>query len=372
MPSVGAERLRARARALLAASLMAPLVLAGCTSGSPSPPAGGGSTGGGALAERLAAEATVDGAVGHLQALQDIADRNGGNRALGTPGYDESVEYVAAALRRAGFQVETPVVAVGDEGGGDEGGGDEDEGAAVARTTRNVIAQTTGGRADEVVLSGAHLDSVPEGPGINDDGSGVAANLEIALRLGADAPVTNAVRFVWFGAEEEGLVGSQQYVRGLPAEGQRDIALMLNADMIASPNAGYFVYDGDNSDGGGTEEAAEGSLAIERLLVDRLASLGVQARGTPFNGDSDYSPFVEAGVPSGGVFTGDAPSMTPEQAALWGGRAGVPFDVCYHRACDTISNIDRVAYQRMLNTLAFGIGSFATDLNGLPPRADRG
>ena len=352
------------------AAVIASLVLTGCASGSGSTPAagGGGPVGGGPLAERLAAEATVDGAVGHLQALQDIADRNGGNRAAGTPGYDQSVEYVASTLSRAGFRVETPTIAVTSDN-------DEDEGAedtVGARTTRTVVAQTTTGRTDEVVLSGSHLDSVPEGPGINDDGSGVAANLEIALRLGADAPVTNAVRFVWFGAEEEGLVGSQQYVQGLSADRRRDIALMLNSDMIASPNAGYFVYDGDGSDPGSTEDAAAGSQTIERLLVDRLASLGVPAQGTPFNGDSDYGPFVEAAIPSGGVFTGDAPSKTPEQAALWGGRAGVPFDVCYHRACDTTSNIDRVAYGRMLNALAFGIGSFATDLGGLPPRAERG
>ena len=349
------------------AAVIASLVLTGCASASGPAPAGGGSgpVGGGPLAERLATEATVDGAVGHLEALQAIADRNGGNRAVGTPGYDQSVEYVASTLSQAGFRVETPTIAVTSED-------DEDEGAAGARTTRSVIAQTTTGRTDEVVLTGAHLDSVPEGPGINDDGSGVAANLEIALRLGADAPVTNAVRFVWFGAEEEGLVGSQQYVQGLSADRRRDIALMLNSDMIASPNAGYFVYDGDGSDPGSTEDAAAGSPTIERLLVDRLASLGVQAQGAPFNGDSDYGPFVEAAIPSGGVFTGDAPSKTPEQAALWGGRAGVPFDVCYHRACDTTGNIDRVAYGRMLNALAFGIGSFATDLDGLPARAERG
>ena len=352
-------------RALVAA-VMASLVLTGCASTTGSAPAGGGGpVGGGPLAERLATEATVDGAVGHLEALQAIADRNGGNRAVGTPGYDQSVEYVASTLSRAGYRVETPTIAVTSED-------DEDEGSTGARTTRSVIAQTTTGRTDEVVLSGAHLDSVPEGPGINDDGSGVAANLEIALRLGAAAPVTNAVRFIWFGAEEEGLIGSQQYVQGLSADRRRDIALMLNSDMIASPNAGYFVYDGDGSDPGSTETAAAGSPTIERLLVDRLASMGVPAQGTPFNGDSDYGPFVEAAIPSGGVFTGDAPSKTPEQAALWGGRAGVPFDVCYHRACDTTSNIDRVAYGRMLNALAFGIGSFATDLAGLPPRAERG
>lgn len=355
---------------VLVAAFTASLVLTGCASGSAPAPAGGRPVGGGPLAERLAAEATVDGAVGHLQALQAIADRNGGNRAVGTPGYDQSVEYVASTLSRAGYRVETPTIVVAGED--DEDGGTEGtEDTAGVLTARTVIAQTATGRTDEVVLSGAHLDSVPEGPGINDDGSGVAANLEIALRLGAAAPVTNAVRFVWFGAEEEGLVGSQQYVQGLSADQRRDIALMLNSDMIASPNAGYFVYDGDGSDPGSTEAAA-GSPTIECLLVDRLASLGAPAQGTPFNGDSDYAPFVEAAIPAGGVFTGDAPSKTPEQAALWGGRAGVPFDVCYHQACDTTSNIDRVAYGRMLNALAFGIGSFATDLDGMPPRAERG
>lgn len=324
-------------------------------------------TGDRGLPDRLATEATIDGAMSHLQALQVIADRNGGNRALGTPGYEQSVDHVADVLRRAGFRVETPTVIVGGEGGGDD-----EDGAGAARTTRSVIAQTITGRPDEVVLSGAHLDSVPEGPGINDDGSGVAANLEIALRLGPNAAVTNAVRFAFFGAEEEDLVGSQQYLQGLSSDQQTDIAVMVNSDMIASPNAGYFVYDGDGSDGASTEQAAAGSGAIERLLVDRLASLGVQARGTPFNGDSDYSPFVEAGIGTGGVFTGDAPRMTPEQAVLWGGRADTPFDACYHRACDTITNINRVAYERMLNTLAFGVGSFAVDLNGVPPRSERG
>lgn len=351
----GPRRHPSRSRALVAL-VVAALAVAGC-SGAAAP--GSSARGDPELAERLAGEATGAGAFAHLQALQAIADRHGGNRALGTPGYDESVDYVADTLREAGYRVETPTFMAESEDGG-----------RVA--TRNVVAQTSTGRPDEVVLSGAHLDSVPAGPGINDDGSGTAAQLEIALRLGSAPPVSHAVRFVWFGAEEEGLLGSKRYVDDLSDEQRRDIAMMFNSDMVGSPNAAYLVYDGDRSDGGDGSEGPEGSAAIERLLTERLASLGVQARGAPFlSDDSDYAPFVDAGIPTGGVFTGDAGKKTPEQVALWGGRPGVAYDPCYHRACDTVANVDRVAFGRMLGALSFAVGSYAVDLGGVPARADR-
>ncbi|MGH3977947.1 MAG: M28 family peptidase, partial [Pseudonocardiaceae bacterium] len=112
------------------------------------------------------------------------------------------------------------------------------------RITRNVIAQTRSGRADNVVMAGAHLDSVEAGPGISDNGTGSATLLETALALGGNPRVNNAVRFSWWGAEELGLLGSTAYVSGLPFEQQLDIALYLNFDMVGSPNAAYFAYDG--------------------------------------------------------------------------------------------------------------------------------
>lgn len=355
---------------LVAVLVLAPLVLTACAAGPGSataatrPAATSGDRG---LADRLAASVGGDRTFPHLQALQAIADRNGGNRAAGTRGDDESVDYVAATLRRAGFQVETPSVAVENDSHRDNG----PAGAAPRNVTRNVVAQTTTGRTDDVVLVGAHLDSVRRGPGIDDDGSGVAAGLAAATALGSAPPVTNAVRFVFFGAEEQGLVGSDQYVQALAPDQRRDIAVMLNSDMIAGPNAGYFVYDGDNSDGRNSDDAAPGSDVVERLLTQRLATLGVQAQGTPFISDSDYQAFLRAGIATGGVFTGDAGIKTPEQAQLWGGRAGVAFDPCYHRPCDTVANIDRVALDRNANALAFGIGTLAVDLGGIPPPDQR-
>jgi Zn-dependent M28 family amino/carboxypeptidase len=245
---------------------------------------------------------------------------------------------------------------------------------ATSVVTRNVIAQTTTGRTDEVVMAGAHLDSVPEGPGINDNGSGSAGQLETALSLGSAPPVTNAVRFAWWGAEEAGLLGSTAYVRGLTPEARRDIAVLLNTDMIGSPNPAYFAYDGDNSDGVGAPAGPAGSDGIERTLTAALAATGVQPRGTDFDGRSDYGPFVAAGIPSGGLFTGAEELKTPDQAAVWGGQAGAPYDRCYHQACDTVANVDRVALDRMLDALAVTTATYAIDLggpNGVPTRDRR-
>jgi Zn-dependent M28 family amino/carboxypeptidase len=242
------------------------------------------------------------------------------------------------------------------------------------RQTRNVIAQTTTGRTDEVIMAGAHLDSVHEGPGINDNGSGSAAQLETALRLGSAPPVRNAVRFAWWGAEEYGLLGSEDYVKKLSPDAKRDIALVLNDDMLGSPNPAYLAYDGDNSDRVGEPAGPPGSDAIERTALAALATQGVQGRGTDFDGRSDYGPFVEAGIPAGGFFTGAEGDMTPEQAQLWGGQAGKPYDPCYHQACDTIADVDRTALERMMRAFATTVATYAVDSggpNGVPARDQR-
>jgi Zn-dependent M28 family amino/carboxypeptidase len=243
------------------------------------------------------------------------------------------------------------------------------------KTGRSIVAQTRTGRGDNVVMLGSHLDSVPEGPGINDNGSGSAALLETALQLGGSPDVENAVRFAWWGAEELGLVGSEAYVAGLTFEQQVDIALYLNFDMIASPNAGYFVYDGDDSDGTGAGPGPVGSGQLEKTLVDYLVGTEkVFTGGTDFDGRSDYGPFIAAGIPSSGVFTGAEAPKGDLAAALWGGTAGVAYDKCYHQACDNLQNINRLALERNSHAIAYATGLYATsteDVNGVPPRDAR-
>ncbi|HEY5786379.1 MAG TPA: M28 family peptidase [Microlunatus sp.] len=241
------------------------------------------------------------------------------------------------------------------------------------RRSKNVIAETKTGRGNNVVMAGAHLDAVYAG--INDNGSGSAALLDVALKLGASPKLSNKVRFAWWGAEELGLIGSTEYVRGLTFEQQLDIALYLNFDMVGSPNAGYFVYDGDDSDGVGAGEGPYGSKQIEKTFVDFFdARLGVETEGTDFTGRSDYGEFIAQGIPAGGLFTGAEGIMTADQAAKWDGTAGIAYDPCYHQVCDNLGNVDRVALDRNLDAMAWAIGVYAystEEVNGVPSRTQR-
>ena len=203
-------------------------------------------------------------------------------------------------------------------------------------TTRNVIAETPGGDSENVVVVGAHLDSVSRGPGINDNGSGSAAILKVAEVYAAQGRTPrNKLRFIWFGAEEQSLLGSNFYVANLDADERDDIMAMLNFDMIGSPNYARFVYDGDGS---ATSPAGPpGSGFIEKVFVDYFNSQGQANEPTQFSGRSDYGPFIAVGIPAGGLFTGAEVPKTAAQVLLYGGTAGVPYDPCYHLACDTFA-----------------------------------
>jgi Zn-dependent M28 family amino/carboxypeptidase len=449
-------------------------------------------------AQTLRQKVTVDAMYGHLEQLQQIADAHGGNRAVGTPGYDASIEYIVKTLRDKGFDVQTPefdfrhfepgpvsltvngagvpanvleystgtgpdgvsgpmVVAPADDTPGcsasdyngrpvmgavvlvDRGSCQfsakesvavglgavalivadnvdeekvsgtlgaqndvkipvitvsKDDGARLrahpGQTTvkvdakvsnikaRNVIAQTKTGSTHNVVMTGGHLDSVPAGPGIDDNGSGVAAVLETAVQMGSSPPIQNAVRFAFWGAEELGLVGSQRYMESLDEDQLKDIALYLNFDMLGSPNPGYFTYDGDQSTppgpNEGTPRVPEGSAGIERTLVAYLTSAGKTAEDTSFNGRSDYDSFTKAGIPAGGLYSGAEENKTAEQARLWGGEADAPFDPNYHKPSDTLQHIDRAALGINGSGAAYAVGLYSQDIggrNGVPVQEDR-
>ncbi|WP_102141448.1 M28 family metallopeptidase [Mycobacterium hubeiense] len=448
------------------------------------------------FADALSRRVTGDAMWAHLEKLQQIADAHGGNRALGTPGYEASVDYVADALRDKGFDVQVPefelrlpfadtpevtvagtpieakpleftigtpgvsgplvpakvddtpgctasdydglpvkgAVALVDRGhcpfsvkqevasksgaialivannvdeermGGTLGEKTDVKIPVVSvskadgerlranpgettiklnagvRTerTRNVIAQTKTGSTSDVVMVGAHLDSVPEGPGLNDNGTGVAAVLETALQLGSSPDINNAVRFGFWGAEELGLIGSNKYIESLNMEELKDIALYLNFDMLGSPNPGYFTYDGDQSaprdPNGGVPRVPEGSAGIERTLAAYLEDAGKSPQDINFDGRSDYDGFTQAGVPAGGIFSGAEGEMTEEQAERWGGTAGQPFDPNYHKETDTLDHVNRTALEINGAGVGYAVGLYAQDQrgrNGIPIREDR-
>jgi Zn-dependent M28 family amino/carboxypeptidase len=201
------------------------------------------------------------------------------------------------------------------------------------------------------VFAGAHLDSTENGPGINDNGSGSAALLTTALEVSRSGLKPDRhLRFAWWGAEEAGLLGSEHYVASLSEDELTDIALNLNFDMVGSPNYVRFVYDGDGSD----SEAAgpAGSDRIEREFVRWFERQGLETEPTAFDGRSDYGPFIDAGIPAGGLFTGAEGVKTEEQAATYGGTAGEAYDPCYHQACDTRDNIDDEVLDQMADAVA--------------------
>jgi Zn-dependent M28 family amino/carboxypeptidase len=225
-------------------------------------------------------------------------------------------------------------------------------------TTSNVIAETKGGNPDNVVMVGAHLDSVNAGPGIQDNGSGSSAILEVALQMKKVKPV-NKVRFAWWGAEESGLVGSTDYVAGLSQAEIDKIVLYLNFDMIGSPNYFFGIYDGDDSDGIGAGPGPEGSAQIEKTFEDYYDSIGQPFQGTDFSGRSDYGPFIAVGIPAGGLFTGAEGIKTAEEQAIYGGVAGEQYDPCYHLACDTFDNISLFALDTNSDAVAYATINYA-------------
>lgn len=405
----------------------------------------------------------VEGILDHAGRFQAIADENGGNRAAGTPGYDASADYVANALREAGYEVRvqsfelpdyavvrdavlnvsgapvaatdfalmegsgtgeveaglSPVDARGPTSGceprdfeelargdvallrrgtctfrtkaanaeaagasaalvfnaGEDGGevlrgslGKPGIGIPVVGTsasfgegllargkspqvrvsvaaggvdrTTNVIAQTPRGDGENTVMVGAHLDSVPQGPGINDNGSGSATVLEMALQLARlDAEPRNKVRFAFWGAEEVGLVGSSHYVEGLGDEEIGDISAYVNLDMTGSPNFVTSAYEGPD--------------AVEDIFVSYFEARNIEAEtNSALDGRSDHGPFQDAGVPTGGLFSGAGGTKTEGQQEANGGEAGAPFDACYHRACDDIDNLNRESLGRLSDAAA--------------------
>ena len=434
----------------------------------------------------------ADGAMEHLEAFQQIADENDGNRAAGTSGYDASVDYVVETLEAAGWNVTldefdytfigpseleqlTPVQATYETGAFSGSGSGEvtgnviavdinltgdrasdsgceatdfdgldfsgpndialvqrgtcnfgdkaffaeqagaeaviifnqgntpersglivadassrtdgtpvthgipvvgasfDQGVALSQpgsTARvmvpapeerpqvNVIAELTGKNDDNVVMAGAHLDSVQAGPGINDNGSGSASLLEIAQQMSKVKP-ENTVRLAWWGAEEDGLLGSAAYVDGLSQDEKDRIALYLNFDMVASPNYIYMIYDGDESQFEAPVVVPEGSVQIEDLFESYFTSVGQPYDDAEFSGRSDYEAFILNGIPAGGLFTGAEVVKTEEQEAIWGGTAGEQYDPCYHLACDTIDNISVEALDVNIDAIALAVLVYA-------------
>ncbi len=334
-------------------------------------------TDGAASTEEITRAVTAEQLEGHLRAFQGAADAHGGNRAAGTAGYGASVDHVVERLRAAGYRPRVQAFTFpSDEEHDDHDDHDDDHGegpAAEPRVTYNVLADTATGDPASTVLVGAHLDSVPESPGLNDNGSGAAGVLAVAEAL-AGTETRNRVRFAWWGAEEVNYNGADHYVSDLRANDPGafdDIALYLNLDMIGSPNYGRFVYDGDASGGGWHDDSVEapaGSKAIEVAFTGYFESVSMAVEEVPLDDGSDHLVFAGAGIPVGGLFTGDTGEKTRRQADRYGGEAGADYDPCYHSACDDLGNVDLQVVEQMSDATAAVVLGFASSaiVDGAP------
>ena len=269
----------------------------------------------------------------HLDELQRIADANGGNRATGTAGFEASVAYVAEQLAEAGYEVERQDFAVG------------------TQPSSNLLVERIGA-SDEVVMVGAHLDSVVAGPGMNDNGTGVATLLVLAERLAESPEPNRTIRLAFWGAEEGGPFGSQVYVDRLaPAQLVRIVAY-LNFDMLGSANFIRFVY--------AEAAAAQGSTELTDLFASYFDGQGLAWEPIDLTGHADHGAFKSAGIPTGGLFSGGREPKTDAQAAAFGGTAGAPADPCSDAACDTVANVNDVILDQMADAVAHAVATLAT------------
>ena len=181
-----------------------------------------------------------------------------------------------------------------------------------------------GANNNNVVMAGAHLDSVRAGPGINDNGSGSAALLETAQQLAHLKP-QNTLRFAWWGAEERGPCRLDRLrPNGLSGAEKDRIALYMNYDMVGSPNYIFMTQDADQSIVRQLRvpvpPGSDGDRGPLRVLLhaDRASRTTTQ----PFSGRSDYQAFINVGIPSGGLFTGAEVIKTEEQEDDLGRHCG--------------------------------------------------
>lgn len=111
----------------------------------------------------------------------------------------------------------------------------------------------------------------------------------------------------------------------------------------------YAIYDGDGSSF--NVSGPPGSAEAEHFFQDYFAARGLNSTATDFNGRSDYGGFLDIGVAAGGLFTGAEGIKTEEEAAMFGGEAGVAYDVNYHQAGDNFTNLNFEVSLRLHSSL---------------------
>lgn len=246
-----------------------------------------------AFDNRIIKQIDVDNIYDHVYHLSE----NIGPRVYGTEAELETVEYLADQFESYGYtDVEIQPF------------------PARNTTAYNVVATKYPNNRNmdsgQILIVGAHHDTVPGSPGANDDASGTGVMLELA-RVMANAPTDTEIRFVAFGAEEIGLVGSRYYANNMTQDEVDRTVGMFQLDMVGSRDAGdliMFTVDGQQNTV--TDLAASAGARVSQNEIPPFSMLG----------RSDHVPFYERGIP----------------AALF---IHTPLEPWYHTPEDTIDKI---------------------------------
>ncbi|WEI17916.1 M20/M25/M40 family metallo-hydrolase [Acinetobacter proteolyticus] len=277
----------------------------------------------------------------HLHAFEQIAKQHGGNRAVGTQGGLASADYILDQAKKAGFSTELQTFENREKTKG-----------------KNIIVEIPG-ESKQIILLGAHYDSVKMGPGINDNASGVALLLDLMTQLSSQkVKPKHTIHLAFWDSEEVGIAGSQAYVEKLTAEQLKAIKAYINVDMVGTKKPEILIADGDKSS---VDE-------MEKMLKER----GMQ--------ESDYKPLLDSlrSLPSHSgdlalenslkaffkaknlIIKEDVSTLTASDTAPFLGKVPVTsvilfneqmkgdeleFAPCYHKACDTIEQVDLKSMQ---------------------------
>ncbi|UJR19070.1 hypothetical protein I4U23_022201 [Adineta vaga] len=237
----------------------------------------------------------------------------------------------------------------------------------------NICAHTITGDATQTIVIGSHTDSVADGPGINDDGSGTATNLVLATNLAHLFQTSSypsykyRVKFCWWGAEEVGIVGSGYHVSQatlstIPGERISDYLVNLNYDMLGSPNFQMGIYDGNTANFSTTPpKALPGSIRLTELFRDWFISQNLPYTISELGGGSDYASFLAAGIAISGLNSGISDKKPKEERDYYnrllgqgnGGIANAEYDPCYHQSCDSLANINPLGHEKLSKAAAY-------------------
>nr|WP_180173106.1 M20/M25/M40 family metallo-hydrolase [Acinetobacter sp. YH12029] len=284
----------------------------------------------------------------HLQTFEEIAEQNGGNRAVGTAGGLASAQYILKQAKKAGLHAQMLPFENREKTGG-----------------QNIVIEIEGQSKDTAVIVDAHYDSVKMGPGINDNASGVAVLLAL-LQDYAKQKVKpkHTLYLAFWDSEEVGIAGSQAFVKSLSEKQIQGIQAYINVDMVGTKNPNIMIADGDHSS---IAEMAAQFKANGLIQSDYQPILDSMSQLPKHPQDAALEQSMRQYFKTNNIqIKDDVTTLTASDTLPFLGKVPVTslilfneqmkgdeleFAPCYHKACDTIDGVDVNSLNLALNVI---------------------